>query len=64
MSYEEVSIPFKLSIYRPKEMRYIILYLHGNSASRYEGHSMLATLPKGAGLAIFDFSACGNRKDS
>ena len=45
-------------------MRYVVLYLHGNSASRFEGYYMLQTLPKEAGLACFDFSACGNRKDS
>lgn len=63
MEHEEVMIPFKMSLYKPKNMRYVVLYLHGNSASRFEGHSMLPTLPKGAGLACFDFSACGNRKD-
>lgn len=27
-------IPFPLSLYEPKKMEYVILYLHGNSSSR------------------------------
>ena len=45
-------------------MKYVLLYLHGSSASRYEGHHMIVDLPKEVGLACFDFSACGNRRDS
>lgn len=32
---EEYLIPFKLSLYRTEAMRYVILYLHGNSSSRF-----------------------------
>jgi hypothetical protein len=28
-------IPFPLSLYAPSNTRYVILYLHGNSSSRY-----------------------------
>lgn len=54
-------LPFPLSVYTPLRPRYIILYLHGNSSSRYEGYSQLARLPNNVGLACFDFAGCGNR---
>ena len=42
-------------------MKYIMLYLHGNSSSRFEGYNQLKSLPKNVGLACFDFNGCGNR---
>ena len=63
LDYEELEIPFKLSLYKNDETKYIILYLHGNSASRVEGSLLLKYLPAGVGFACFDFSACGNRND-
>lgn len=45
-------------------MLYVILYLHGNSSSRFEGYMHLKELPEGVGLACFDFNACGMRFDS
>ena len=56
-------IPFPLSVYNPQNARYIILYLHGNSSSRYEGYSQLNQLPADVGLACFDFAGCGNRME-
>lgn len=38
---EEHLIPFKLTLYRTEPMHYIILYLHGNSSSRFEGYMHL-----------------------
>ena len=55
------NIPFPLSVYTPPSSRYLILYLHGNSSSRYEGFSQLNHLPADVGLACFDFAGCGNR---
>jgi hypothetical protein len=43
-------------------MRYVILYLHGNGSSSFEGTLFLPSLPQGVGLACFDFRACGNRE--
>ena len=57
------SIPFPLSLYLPHHAKYVILYLHGNSSSRYEGYSHLAQLPNDVGLACFDFGGCGNRTE-
>lgn len=45
-------------------MHYIILYLHGNSSSRFEGYMHLRELPEGVGLACFDFNGCGMRFES
>ena len=45
-------------------MLYVILYLHGNSSSRFEGYMQLKQLPEGVGLACFDFNGCGMRFDS
>ena len=42
-------------------MRYVVLYLHGNSSSRYEGYLQLSYLPLDVGLACFDFNGCGLR---
>ena len=56
-------IPFPLSVYTPKNTRYLILYLHGNSSSRYEGYTHLHQLPADVGLACFDFAGCGNRTE-
>jgi hypothetical protein len=55
------NIPFPLSLYTPRTIKYILLYLHGNSSSRYEGYSQLPLLPPDVGLACFDFDGCGNR---
>ena len=44
-------------------MRYVILYLHGNGSSRFEGTLFLSCVPDGVGLACFDFSGCGNRTE-
>ena len=57
-------IPFPLSVYAPRDMRYVVLYLHGNSSSRYEGFLQLAHLPLDVGLACFDFNGCGLRTQS
>jgi pimeloyl-ACP methyl ester carboxylesterase len=54
-------IPFALSLYSPKNMKYVVLYLHGNSSSRYEGFNHLPNLPDDVGLACFDFDGCGLR---
>jgi hypothetical protein len=54
-------IPFPLSLYSPRRVKYVMLYLHGNSSSRYEGFSQLPLLPTDVGLACFDFNGCGNR---
>jgi pimeloyl-ACP methyl ester carboxylesterase len=56
-------IPFPLSLYMPAHPRYVILYLHGNSSSRYEGYSQLGSIPPDVGLACFDFAGCGNRTE-
>ena len=56
-------IPFPLSVFTPQTTRYLILYLHGNSSSRYEGYSQLQHLPADVGLACFDFAGCGNRNE-
>lgn len=45
-------------------MRYILLYLHGNGSSRFEGCLFLSSLPDKVGLACFDFNGCGNREES
>ena len=45
-------------------MEYVILYLHGNTSSRFEGYLTLATLPNNVGLACFDFNGCGLRYES
>jgi hypothetical protein len=42
-------------------MRYVILYLHGNGSSSFEGTLFLPPMPDGVGLACFDFNGCGNR---
>lgn len=47
----------------PAHPRYVILYLHGNSSSRYEGYSQLGSIPPDVGLACFDFAGCGNRTE-
>lgn len=57
------NIPFPLSVYTQPSTKYILLYLHGNSSSRYEGYSQLPNLPAEVGLACFDFNGCGNRTD-
>lgn len=54
-------IPFPLSLYTPRSIKYVMLYLHGNSSSRYEGFAQLPLLPPEVGLACFDFNGCGNR---
>jgi hypothetical protein len=41
------------------QLRYIILYMHGNSSSKLEGTSLLRVLPEGISLASFDFMGCG-----
>jgi hypothetical protein len=51
-----------LHLYRQRETRYVILYLHGNGSSSFEGTLFLPSLPQGVGLACFDFRACGNRE--
>jgi hypothetical protein len=61
---ETHQLPFELTLYRQSPMRYVILYLHGNGSSRFEGYLFLNSLPDGVGLACFDFSGCGNRYDS
>jgi hypothetical protein len=40
----------------------VVLYLHGNGSSSFEGTLFLPSLPKGVGLACFDFRGCGNRE--
>lgn len=40
----------------------MILYLHGNGSSSFEGTLFLPSLPKGVALACFDFRGCGNRE--
>jgi hypothetical protein len=61
--YTVKKVPFDVSIYTPTAVpvEYYVLYLHGNSSSRLEGASMLRFMPPHAGLACFDFEACGNR---
>ena len=56
-------IPFPLSVYSPLHPKYVILYLHGNSSSRYEGFSQLSYLPQDIAIACFDFGGCGNRTE-
>ena len=56
-------IPFPLSLYLPHHPKYVVLYLHGNSSSRYEGYSHLNHLPNDVALACFDFAGCGNRTE-
>lgn len=56
-------IPFELTIYKQKKTRYIILYLHGNGSSRFEGFLHIRDLPQNVGLACFDFNGCGNRAE-
>lgn len=58
---ETHSIGFELTIYKQVEMRYVLLYLHGNGSSRFEGNLFLHSLPDKVGLACFDFNGCGNR---
>lgn len=58
---ETHSIPFELTVYKPANLRYIIMYLHGNGSSRFEGTLFVNSLPEGVGLACFDFNGCGNR---
>lgn len=45
-------------------MSYVVLYLHGNGSSRFEGTLFLQSLPDGVGLACFDFNGCGNRTEA
>jgi hypothetical protein len=54
-------LPFELTLYRQEPMRYVILYLHGNGSSSFEGTLFLPPMPEGVGLACFDFNGCGNR---
>jgi pimeloyl-ACP methyl ester carboxylesterase len=61
--HQVFEIPFPLSLFSTPVMRYVILYLHGNSSSRYEGYSQLGHLPPDIGLACFDFNGCGNRTE-
>ena len=61
---QTVDIGFDLTLYKQKAMKYVVLYLHGNGSSRYEGNLFLHQLPDGVGLACFDFSGCGNRYES
>jgi hypothetical protein len=56
-------VPFEVTFYRQKDMNYVILYLHGNGSSRFEGTLFLNYLPEGVGLACFDFKGCGNRTE-
>lgn len=56
-------IPFPLSLYTPRTVNYVLLYLHGNTSSRCEGFFQLNFLPQDVGLACFDFNACGNRTE-
>jgi hypothetical protein len=61
---EEHQIPFKLTLYKVKNMEYVLLYLHGNSSSRIEGRLHVTKLPARVGLACFDFGGCGLRNDA
>ena len=61
---ETIDIGFDLTIYKQKFVKYIVLYLHGNGSSRFEGSLFLHSMPQDVGLACFDFAACGNRYDS
>ena len=54
-------IPFELTLYSQQEIKYVLLYLHGNGSSRFEGTLFLSSLPDGVALACFDFSGCGLR---
>ena len=42
----------------------MLLYLHGNGSSRFEGSLFLPSLPDKVGLACFDFNGCGNREEA
>lgn len=53
-----------MTLYRTENMTYVVLYLHGNSSSRFEGYMNLKDLPDGVGLACFDFNGCGMRFDN
>lgn len=55
------NLSFELTLFRPRNMKYVILYLHGNGSSRFEGYLSLFSLPDNVGLACFDFNGCGNR---
>jgi hypothetical protein len=66
--YREVNLPFKadanlniIQFETQQSIRGVVLYLHGNSSSRYEGFAQLQLLPAEVGLACFDFNGCGNR---
>ena len=61
---DTVHIGFELTIYKQIHMRYVVLYLHGNGSSRFEGNLFLSQLPDDVGLACFDFDGCGNRYES
>lgn len=60
---EILNAPFELTFYRQQTMDYVILYLHGNGSSSFEGTLFLNYLPDRVGLACFDFRGCGNRSE-
>ena len=62
-SIEHFQIPFELTLYTQTKTRYVVLYLHGNGSSRFEGTLFLPSLPDGVALACFDFNGCGNREE-
>lgn len=50
-----------VTVYKPEiSHNWLILYLHGNSSSRYESTTLLRHLPYQFSLASFDFIGCGN----
>jgi hypothetical protein len=62
-SVETLMVPFEVTLYKQKTMDYVLLYLHGNGSSCFEGTLFLSCLPDRVGLACFDFKGCGNRSE-
>lgn len=58
---ETLMVPFEVTFYKQASMDYVLLYLHGNGSSCFEGTLFLSSLPDRVGLACFDFKGCGNR---
>lgn len=60
---ETLMVPFEVTFYKQPVMDYVILYMHGNGSSAFEGTLFLHSLPDRVGLVCFDFKGCGNRPE-
>lgn len=60
---EVLQVPFEAIFYKQAVMDYVILYMHGNGSSAFEGTLFLHCLPDRVGLVCFDFKGCGNRPE-